>query len=111
MPRIWLCALPVFRELQALGTQLRHHYLNQAVWKGKYMLPGCVSPPSRGVFFRLVSSRSPPSRASVALLGAVAPSGTIYGRSAVNDKTALMPVPVSVQMGQGIVRGDRRIFA
>jgi hexosaminidase len=40
------------------------------------------------------------SRASVVLLGLLL-SGTIYGRSAVNDKTALMPVPVSVQMGQG----------
>ncbi len=40
------------------------------------------------------------SRASVAILGLLL-SGTIYGRSAVNDKTVLMPVPVSVQMGQG----------
>jgi hexosaminidase len=42
-----------------------------------------------------------PSRASVVILGLLL-SGTIYGRSAVDDKTVLMPVPASVQMGQGV---------
>jgi hexosaminidase len=55
-----------------------------------------VSPLGR-VFPRLFQRSS---RASVAIFGLLL-SGTIYGRSAVNDKTVLMPVPVSVQMGQG----------
>src|SRR5579871_2919862 len=46
---------------------------------------------------RRVSLRS---RASVVVFGLLL-SGTIYGRSAVGDKTVLMPVPASVQMGQG----------
>lgn len=40
------------------------------------------------------------SCASVVIFGLLL-SGTIYGRSAVGDKTVLMPVPASVQMGQG----------
>ena len=39
------------------------------------------------------------SRTSFIILGLL--SGTIYGRSAVGDKTVLMPVPASVEIGQG----------
>ncbi|HWW23019.1 MAG TPA: beta-N-acetylhexosaminidase [Edaphobacter sp.] len=49
---------------------------------------------------RRVSLRSLCSRASVVIVGLLL-SGTIYGRSAVGDKTVMMPVPASVQMGQG----------
>jgi len=49
---------------------------------------------------RRVVLRSLCSRGSVVILGLLL-SGTIYGRSAVGDKTVLMPVPASVQMGQG----------
>src|ERR1700722_10051718 len=56
--------------------------------------------PLRRVFSRSFHHFQHSSRASVAILGLLL-SGTIYGRSAVNDKTVLMPVPVSVQIGQG----------
>ncbi len=57
-----------------------------------------VSPMGRVVFRSLYQS----SRASVVILGLLV-SGTIYGRSAVGDnaKTVLMPLPASVEMGQG----------